>query len=378
MRDFSTKTVLFSSQSFYPSTGGVSTLLLALSKHLIAKGFAAHALHLPMDYASTPNAVPHSIVEHVVGWNAISPSVYKGHAIFKEILYRHLHGLIPFRYRSMNTVPGYEEYMELSRAYSRSLRQLATEEQIDLIHFHDYQVLPSVAAVPPGIGTLFSLHAPLLPSVSRVVSNWLLEYWSHISRVVFSTPQYAEVARRFGLDCQKIVVSPPIVDVDVLDCQPTDLLWPRVPRGTVVITCVQRFDSKSGHVQLIRAFHKVQQALKTHIPVFLVLVGGRSYTDSIATVRSKYIEEARSQVKRLGLDDKVLFIGNVDYYALGEVYDRSDVLVMLSKMECFGLSISEAMYKAKPVVVTNVGGLAYQVLDGINGFVVPGCPRCGP
>ena len=88
-------------------------------------------------------------------------------------------------------------------------------------------------------------------------------------------------------------------------------------------------------MQLIRAFHKIQQALNTRIPVVLVLVGGRSYTDTIATVRSNYIEEATSLSKTLGLDDKVFFMGNVDYYALGQVYDRSDVVVMLSENGVF-------------------------------------------
>lgn len=371
MQNSSASRILFSSQSFYPSTGGVSTLLLALSRYLIAKGFAIDALHLPMVGVAKPKAVPHGIVEHVVRCEPISPNSYKKHGIFKEILYRHLHGLIPFRYRSMSTVPGFESYMELSKVYSQFLGRLVAERPVSLVHFHDYQVIPSIAAVPSGISSLFSLHAPLLPSISPVFGAWLLEYWSHSSTVIFSTPQYADVARSIGLPDQKIAVIPPIIDVDALERAQEDTIGSRIQEGTVVVTCIQRFDSKSGHVQLIRAFHEVRQALKGTIRTVLVLIGGKSYTDTISTARHSYVEEAKSLSKALALDDDVLFLGNVDYYALGEVYNRSDIVVMLSKMECFGLSVSEAMCKAKPVVVTDVGGLAYQVIDGITGFVVP-------
>ena len=217
--DFSPKRVLFSSQSFYPSTGGVSTLLLALSKHLIVKGFTAEALHLSMASVPQSNVAPHSIVEHVVRWNTVSPSAYKRHAIFKEILYQNLHGLIPFRYRSMSAVPGYQDYMELSGAYSRSLRELVAERHIIPFIFMTIKSFPASMRFHRGLGHFLAPRASTSIGFTRGY-NYFLKYWTHSSRVIFSTPQYAEVARRLGLDSQKIVVISNRRCRSAFDCQP--------------------------------------------------------------------------------------------------------------------------------------------------------------
>lgn len=321
-----------------------------------------------MPGALESNPAGPNLTEHIVPRGAIPDHVYRGYAIFKEVVYRHLHGLTEFPFRQINAVPGYTDYMDLSAIYSQKLRSVLANQKIDVIHFHDYQVMPGIAAVPLGLPSLFSLHAPLLPSISEVLSNWLLQYWSRTAGVIVSIPAYAAVAQKLGLDPKKIFVIPPVADIDALDRRPANAPLPQIPENAIVITCIQRFDSKSGQAQLIRAFYHLQQKIDS---VVLVLVGGKSYTDTIATLRSDYFEEMVSLVEELQLGTKVFFTGNVDYYSLGAIYDASDVIVMLSKMECFGLAVAEAMYKARPVVVTNVGGLAFQVADGSSGFVIP-------
>ena len=49
---------------------------------------------------------------------------------------------------------------------------------------------------------------------------------------------------------------------------------------------------------------------------------------------------------------------------------RADVVVQKSLAEGFGLTVSEAMWKARPVVATNVGGIRDQIEDGITGRLV--------
>jgi trehalose synthase len=50
---------------------------------------------------------------------------------------------------------------------------------------------------------------------------------------------------------------------------------------------------------------------------------------------------------------------------------RADVVVQKSLAEGFGLTVAEAMRKARPVVVSGVGGIQDQVLDEVTGLVVP-------
>jgi glycosyltransferase involved in cell wall biosynthesis len=65
-----------------------------------------------------------------------------------------------------------------------------------------------------------------------------------------------------------------------------------------------------------------------------------------------------------------MFIGNVDYPKLPELYNASDVVAHCPKNEGFGLSITEGMACGKAIVATNVGGIPLQVKNNINGFLV--------
>jgi trehalose synthase len=49
---------------------------------------------------------------------------------------------------------------------------------------------------------------------------------------------------------------------------------------------------------------------------------------------------------------------------------RADVVVQKSLAEGFGLTVTEAMWKARPVVGSRVGGIADQIIDGVTGFLV--------
>src|SRR3954471_14524489 len=49
---------------------------------------------------------------------------------------------------------------------------------------------------------------------------------------------------------------------------------------------------------------------------------------------------------------------------------RADVVVQKSLAEGFGLTVSEAMWKARPVVASNVGGIRDQIEDGVTGMLV--------
>jgi len=49
---------------------------------------------------------------------------------------------------------------------------------------------------------------------------------------------------------------------------------------------------------------------------------------------------------------------------------RATVVLQKSLREGFGLTVAEAMWKGTPVIGGNVGGIRYQIEDGVNGFLV--------
>ncbi len=72
-------------------------------------------------------------------------------------------------------------------------------------------------------------------------------------------------------------------------------------------------------------------------------------------------------VKELGLRDKVLFLGNQKHVA--DFLSISDLMMLLSEKESFGLVLLEAMACEVPVIGTNAGGIPEVVVDGVSGFI---------
>ena len=87
--------------------------------------------------------------------------------------------------------------------------------------------------------------------------------------------------------------------------------------------------------------------------------------------------EAKDMVKELykyaGDDKNIKILSNLDGVGALEVnaFQRvSDVVVQKSIREGFGLTVSEAMWKEKPVIGGKAGGIVEQIEDGVNGFLV--------
>ncbi len=74
------------------------------------------------------------------------------------------------------------------------------------------------------------------------------------------------------------------------------------------------------------------------------------------------------QVRDLGLDDDVLFLGKRE--GIAEFYNISDIKLLLSEKEAFGLVLLEAMACGVPVIGSNIGGMPEIIDPGVNGYLV--------
>ncbi len=108
---------------------------------------------------------------------------------------------------------------------------------------------------------------------------------------------------------------------------------------------------------LIRAF----AALHTRHPELnLVLVG--------EGILRRELEELAC---KLGLREKVHFLGRVEHERVPALISGCRVFVLPSRFETFGIAALEAMALRKPVIATRVGGLPEIIEDGVNGILVP-------
>ncbi|WP_064091048.1 N-acetyl-alpha-D-glucosaminyl L-malate synthase BshA [Rossellomorea aquimaris] len=119
-----------------------------------------------------------------------------------------------------------------------------------------------------------------------------------------------------------------------------------------VIIHVSNFRSVKRVTDVVASFHIIQKQL----PSKLLLVGDGPEMTIIC-----------KQVRDLGLENKVLFLGKQDN--LEELYSLSDIKLLVSEKESFGLVALEAMACGVPSIGTNVGGIPEVIEDGVNGYI---------
>ena len=78
-------------------------------------------------------------------------------------------------------------------------------------------------------------------------------------------------------------------------------------------------------------------------------------------------EKAESLCQQLGIQDKVIFFGNS--YEIDRILSYSDLFLLPSETESFGLAALEAMAWSVPVISSNSGGLPEVNFDGVSGYL---------
>ncbi|MBC7342395.1 MAG: glycosyltransferase [Clostridia bacterium] len=135
------------------------------------------------------------------------------------------------------------------------------------------------------------------------------------------------------------------------------------PKSKPLITLISRFDPFKGHTYAIDAFLKVHDKM----PCQLLLAGGTASDDP----ENERIF-AELQGKTEGMPDIHLLNLPPDSHKEINAFQRaSAVILQPSLKEGFGLTVSEGMWKEKPVIGGDTGGIPAQITDGYNGFLVP-------
>lgn len=137
-------------------------------------------------------------------------------------------------------------------------------------------------------------------------------------------------------------------DFAYVHCQRQQLAEP----NERIITHVSNFRKVKRINDVVETFYRVQQKM----PAKLMMVGdGPERTP------------AEELVKSLGIRDKVIFFGNSN--EVDSILKYSDLFMLPSETESFGLAALEAMACGVPVISTNAGGLPEVNVQGVTGFM---------
>jgi trehalose synthase len=133
---------------------------------------------------------------------------------------------------------------------------------------------------------------------------------------------------------------------------------------------VSRFDPWKDPLGVIDAYHTVKESMPE---VQLALVG------SMASDDPEGWNFFNATIAHASGDPDVHILNNFNNVGAIEVnafQSHSDVLVQKSIREGFGLTVSEAIWKGRPFIGGNVGGIPLQIEDGVTGFLVSTPEQC--
>ena len=128
-------------------------------------------------------------------------------------------------------------------------------------------------------------------------------------------------------------------------------------KSTVILTNIGLFNEQKGQEYVIRAMKAIVAKIKN---VKLILVGWGSHE-----------EQLRMESKRLEVESNILFAGKCQRDVVFEILSITDVFVLSSLWEGFGLVLGEAMASGVPVVATDTDGSREVVINGETGLIVP-------
>ncbi len=247
------------------------------------------------------------------------------------------------------------------------VKKLLRDIKPDIVNAHyasGYATTARLAGQRPWLLSVWGSDVYDFPYTSPL-HRWLVKKNLLSADGVASTSHcMAEQVRRLVPGLTKIPVTP--FGVDMTAYESIEPVAAQVQQPLVIGT-VKTMASKYGIDTLIEAFallFKQMDEIKPDLAqsLQLRLVGGGVQT-----------EEYKELSERLGIAEKVSFIGRVPHDQVPLELAELDVYVALSRLdsESFGVAIIEAGAAGRPVVVSDAGGLPEVTLQGKTGLVVP-------
>jgi len=242
----------------------------------------------------------------------------------------------------------------------------------DVIIVHDPQPAAMRSLVPEkGGGWVWRCHIDLSTPNPATLAR-LLPYISEYPASVFHVQDYVPDGMNSG-----VRIIPPAIDPLApknMALSPEDAAYVCDQFGIDIdrpMMCqVSRFDPWKDPLGVIDAYRMVTEEFPN---VQLALVG------SMATDDPEGWDYFNSTMAHADGDPDIHILNNFNSVGSIEVnafQSQADVLVQKSTREGFGLTVSEALWKARPFIGGDVGGIPLQVEDGVTGYLVSSVEEC--
>ena len=261
-------------------------------------------------------------------------------------------------------VPNYPlfEHPPYNLALSVAIQNVVEQHDLDLLHAH-YAVPHATSAwiakellARDRFRIVTTLHGTDITLVGQDPSfHSLTQFSIRKSDGLTAVSEFLrrETHEHFDIPMDDIEVIPNFVDLDryrrdAYPCHRSKLAL----EGEKIVTHISNFRGVKRVADVVRIFARIARS----VPARLLLVG-----DGPDRVKAHDVAEAE------GVGDRVLFLGKQN--SVAELLSCTDLFLLPSESEAFGLVALEAMACGVPVVATRTGGVPEVIEDGVSGFL---------
>lgn len=234
--------------------------------------------------------------------------------------------------------------------------------QGDIVFIHDPQPIALIAKKKE-LGEKWIWRCYIdVSNPDKAVWEFLRDFVIGYDAAVFSAPNFAQ-----ELPIRQFMISPSIDPLSDKNRElPSEIIDSvlnkyNLDKSKPIITQISRFDYLKDPVGVIQAFKMVRKSIDCQ----LVLAGGTATDDPES---EKVFEEVKERASD-NPDIHILLIPPESDMEINALQRAATIIVQKSIKEGFGLTVTEALWKGKPVVASAVGGIPLQVKNKFTGLL---------
>lgn len=250
----------------------------------------------------------------------------------------------------------WDHHYEINRINAEKL-----DLDADAVIIHDPQPAPLIEFRKSGVW-IWRCHIDVSNPVPEVC-DYLSRYCKKYDAAIFSV---AKFTRAMGID--EFIIPPSIDPLSEKNRDLTDediketLHKYHIPSDRPLLLQVSRFDRFKDPLGVIRAYRMV----KKYNDCILVLAGSPAADDPEGEIVLKEVQDYAADDS----DIHILLLPPFSDKDINALQRAATVVIQKSLREGFGLTVSEAMWKGKPVIGGATGGIPLQIIHGVTGFLV--------
>lgn len=288
---------------------------------------------------------------------------------------------------SWEVVEGHGAYFNVTKAFHNGLQGNKVILSQSMIKTYEDTVAENAKRLRPILeeADFVFIHDPQPAALLRLCPNrkgkWIwrchidasrpdVYIWKYIKSLVsgfdasiFSMPQFAQT-----LPHPQFIIAPSIDPLSEKNCElneriiASELAAQNIPTDLPLLTQISRFDRFKDPLGVIKAFNLVQKSVKAK----LVMAGGGATDDPEGAAVLEEVQHAAVNNPNI----HILMLPSDAHTTINALQRASKLIIQKSTHEGFGLTVTEAMWKGKPVIGGDVGGIRLQVHNHHTGYLV--------